>query len=87
MSINCDNCKDIYNPGQEDDNSNLIGDVCEDSNDKDNDGIPDANDNCPEDPNADQLDTDQDGIGDECDNDKAEMAKGIQEYYFLENIK
>ena len=66
----CDSCKDIPNPGQEDENFNDIGDVCDDGIDSDKDGVPDNHDNCPNVANADQLDTDEDGEGDACDNDK-----------------
>ena len=31
----------IPNPGQEDANNNLVGDVCDSLNDRDKDGVPD----------------------------------------------
>ena len=63
-----DNCPANANPGQEDADSDGIGDACEPP-DFDSDGIQDALDNCPLDANASQLDTDNDGAGDACDLD------------------
>ncbi|HHJ35049.1 MAG TPA: hypothetical protein ENJ87_04725, partial [Gammaproteobacteria bacterium] len=63
-----DNCPADSNPGQEDADSNGVGNVCEPP-DFDGDGIQDALDNCPFDANANQLDTDNDGAGDACDLD------------------
>ncbi|RKZ61963.1 MAG: hypothetical protein DRQ44_11395 [Gammaproteobacteria bacterium] len=63
-----DNCPANYNPGQEDDDVNGIGNVCEPP-DFDADGIEDALDNCPLIANVSQLDTDNDGAGDHCDAD------------------
>jgi hypothetical protein len=47
-----DNCPDDPNPGQEDDDADGTGNVC---------------DNCPIDPNPGQEDDDSDGSGDVCD--------------------
>ncbi len=60
-----DNCRWLENPGQEDDNGNLIGDACE--ADLDGDNVINDLDNCPDLPNPTQLDTDMDGQGDACD--------------------
>jgi len=62
---NSDNCN-LYNPGQNDLDSDGIGDVCDDS---DGDGLTDNIDNCPLDPNPGQEDFDLDYIGDVCDPD------------------
>ena len=62
-----DNCVDVENAGQENNDDDEFGDVCDD--DDDNDGIPDEVDNCPFVANPDVLDTDMDGMGDACDDD------------------
>lgn len=62
-----DNCPDIFNPDQEDNDSDSIGDVCDPDND--NDGVLDTSDNCQLAPNPDQDDYDLDNIGDVCDTD------------------
>ncbi|HEY3385826.1 MAG TPA: choice-of-anchor Q domain-containing protein, partial [Saprospiraceae bacterium] len=49
VNNNSDNCPDIANPGQEDFDTDLIGDSCDP--DDDNDGVIDAEDGCPFDAN------------------------------------
>lgn len=65
---NDDNCPSNVNPGQEDDDSNGVGNACEPP-DFDGDSIIDALDNCPLIANANQLNTDGDSEGDVCDAD------------------
>jgi len=64
-----DNCPLVSNIGQDDSDSDGIGDVCDLAADTDSDGVDDDVDNCPTDPNPAQLDFDSDGIGDVCDPD------------------
>lgn len=60
-----DNCPGTLNPGQEDADTDEIGDVCD--GDIDNDGVENEIDNCGTVPNFAQNDDDNDGLGDACD--------------------
>ena len=60
-----DNCPWTVNPGQADNETDGLGDLCDP--DDDNDGIPDESDNCPLAANAGQADTDEDGTGNACE--------------------
>jgi hypothetical protein len=71
----CDNCPAAFNPGQEDSDGDLVGDVCDPCTDFDGDGFANPGfpaslcptDVCPFVPDP-QLDADLDGVGDACDN-------------------
>ncbi|MBL4868852.1 MAG: thrombospondin type 3 repeat-containing protein [Pseudomonadales bacterium] len=60
-----DNCPSVANAGQEDWNTNGIGDACEDS---DSDLVMDDIDNCVSTPNTLQEDWNTNGVGDACEN-------------------
>jgi len=70
-----DNCPGVFNPNQEDFDSDGIGDVCDDCTDTDGDhyGNPGfsyntcPDDNCPFIDNHTQDDSDNDNVGDACD--------------------
>lgn len=67
-----DNCRNDYNPDQNDLDHDGTGDACDD--DIDGDGVKNSADNCVFVPNpkpalGSQTDTDGDGIGDACDDD------------------
>jgi hypothetical protein len=65
ISANEDNCPEAYNPEQDDNELDGLGDLCDP--DDDNDEIPDAQDNCLYAFNPGQEDRDGDGRGDSCD--------------------
>ena len=67
-----DNCPAHYNPNQENQDGDAMGDACDPypqdpTNDADGDGVGIPDDNCPVAGNADQADNDGDGLGDACD--------------------
>lgn len=62
-----DNCPFVPNPGQDDVDSNGVGNACQDT---DVDGVLDINDNCPVLANTNQSNIDGDSMGDACDPDR-----------------
>jgi len=69
VTIDEDNCPDVFNAEQIDTDLDGIGDECDPLTDSDDDGIADDEDLCPSVGDPDQVDTDGDGLGDECDDD------------------
>lgn len=67
-----DNCPEVSNLGQDDINSNGVGDDCEDY---DRDGVINSIDNCPDLPNQDQADEDVDVVGDVCDDEESRLTE------------
>ncbi len=66
-----DNCPGTYNPEQEDDDGDGVGNLCEGENsDPDHDGVPASYDNCQDLYNPSQTNLDFDLYGDACDEDK-----------------
>jgi len=62
-----DNCPTTSNAGQENNDGDSEGDVCD--ADDDNDNVNDGTDNCPVDANSGQANNDGDSEGDVCDSD------------------
>jgi hypothetical protein len=62
-----DNCDSVINPGQENNDGDAQGDVCD--ADDENDGVNDDVDNCQFTPNPSQENNDLDAQGDACDAD------------------
>jgi len=81
-----DNCQTVANPGQQDSNSNGVGDACEVA-DADGDGVADGSDNCPNTANPGQENSDTDAAGDACDGcptDGLKLAAGVCGCGFLD---
>ena len=78
VSDTADNCPLDPNPLQEDNDGDMLGDICDP--DDDNDGTDDVVDNCPIDGNPDQVDFDFDGLGDVCDSniDTGSIAQHVE---------
>ena len=67
VSNHIDNCPDVFNPSQDDRDSDGVGNACNDEDDFDGDEWADRFDNCEFDANPEQRDVDLDGVGDVCD--------------------
>jgi hypothetical protein len=73
----CDNCPNDANTGQEDNEQDGLGDVCD--ADDDNDALLDDADNCPLIANPAQEDEDSDGKGNVCDNCSSAFNPGQED--------
>jgi hypothetical protein len=78
IALECDVCPNLYNPGQENEDQDALGNVCDSCTDTDSDGFGDpgfvmntcTTDNCPSFPNPSQANADAGGgdtLGNACD--------------------